>query len=46
MDFEALSLETGESVRDGLESFPHGVQMIEPFLQTEVAEVVGAKFIA
>src|SRR5438045_2220448 len=46
MDIEALSLETGESVRDGLESFPHRIQMVESLLQTEVAQVVGAEFIA
>src|SRR4029453_8737158 len=46
MDIEALRLETGKAVGDDLESFPHGVQMIEPFLQAEVTEVVGAKFVA
>ena len=46
MDVEALSLETGEAVGDDLEAFPHGVEMIESFLQAEVAQVVGAKFIA
>ena len=46
MDVEALSLETGEAVGNDLEAFPHGVEMIESFLQAEVAQVVGAKFIA
>src|ERR1700733_12144340 len=46
MDIEALSLETGETVGDDLESFPHGVEMIEPFLQAEVAQVIGAKLVA
>ena len=43
---EALRLEAGEAVRDGLESFAHGVEMIESFLQAEVAQVVGAEFVA
>ncbi len=46
MDIEALSLETSEAVNDGLESFPHGVEMIEPFLETEIAQVIGAKLVA
>ena len=46
MDIEALSLETSEAVRDGLEPFAHGVKIIQAFLQTEVAQVVGAKLIA
>ena len=46
MDIEALSLETGETVGDGLEPFADGVEMIEAFLQAEVAQVVGAEFVA
>src|SRR5260370_19362879 len=46
MDIEALSLETSEAVSDGLESFSHVVEMIEPFLQAEVAQVIGAKLVA
>ena len=46
MDIETLSLETGESVRDDLESLPHRIQMVESLLQTEVAQIVGAKFVA
>ena len=41
-----LGLETGEAVGNGLESFPHGVEMIEAFLQAEVAQIVGAEFVA
>src|ERR1041384_6913771 len=43
---EALRLETGKAVGDGLESFPHSIQMIQSLLQTEVTQVVGAKFVA
>ena len=46
MDIEALGLKAGKTVGDGLESGAHGVQMIEPFLQTKVAQIVGAKLIA
>jgi hypothetical protein len=46
MDIEALSLETSEAVRDGLKSCAYVVEMIEPFPQTEVAQVVGAKLVA
>jgi hypothetical protein len=46
MDVEALRLETGEAVRDGLESFPHGVELIEPFFQAEVAQIVGTELVA
>ena len=46
MDMERLRLETDKAVREGLESFPHGVQMIEPFLESEVTQIVGAKFVA
>ena len=42
MDVEALGLEAGEAVGDRLESLPHSVEMVESFLQPEVAQVVGA----
>ena len=46
MDIEALGLEGGKAVRDGLEPFPHCVQVVETFLKSEVWEVVGAKLVA
>ncbi len=46
MYIQALCLEAGEAVRDGLESLTDGIKMIEPFLQAEVAQVVGAEFVA
>ena len=46
MDIEALSLETSEAVSNGLKSCAHVVEMIEPFLQTEIAQVIGAKLVA
>ena len=46
MDVEPLGLEAGEAIGDGLEPFPHGLEMIQPFLQAEVAQVVGEQFVA
>ena len=46
MDVEALHLKAGETVGDGLEPLADGVEMIQSFLQAEVAQVVGAEFIA
>jgi hypothetical protein len=46
MDVQALGLEAGEAVGDGLEPLADGVEMIQSFLQAEVAQVVGAEFIA
>jgi len=46
MDVEALGLETGEAIRNGLEPFADGPEMIEPFLQAEVAQVVGTEFVS
>ena len=46
MHIQALRLEAGETIRDGLKLLADGVEMIEPFLQAEVAQVVGAEFIA
>ena len=46
MHIEALGLEAGEAVGNGLESGAHGLQMIGSFLQPEVAQVVGAQLVA
>ncbi len=46
VDVETLSLEAGEAIRNGLKSFADGSEVVESFLQTEVAQVVGTKFIA
>ena len=46
MDIEALSLETSEAVRDGLKSCAYVVEMIESFLQAEVAQVIGTELVA
>src|SRR6202022_776465 len=46
MHVEALRLEAGETVRDGLEPFADGIEMIEALLQAEVAQVVGTEFMA
>ncbi len=39
-------MKTGKAVCNDLELPPHGVEMIEPLLQAEVAQVVGAEFVA
>jgi hypothetical protein len=41
MDVEPLGLAIGEAIRDGLESLADGIEVIEPFLQTEVAQIIG-----
>ena len=46
MDIEALRLETGKAIGDGLKPLPHRVEVIETFLQAEVTQVVGAEFVA
>ena len=46
MDIQALRLEAGETVGDGLEPLAHGIEMIESFLEADVAQVVGAEFVA
>ena len=46
VNVEAFRLEAGEAIGDGLELWAHGVEMIEPFFQAEVAQVVGAEFVA
>ena len=43
---KSTCLEGGEAVRDGLEALAHGVEMIQPLAQPEIAQVVGAQFIA
>jgi Transposase len=39
-------LESGETVGDGLERLADRIEMVQPFLETEVGEVVGAEFVA
>jgi len=46
MYIQALRLEAGEAVRDGLEPGADGIEMVESFLQAEVAQVVGTEFVA
>src|SRR5271170_5005516 len=46
MNVEALSLEAGETIRNGFEPFADGPEMIESLLQAEVAQVVGTEFVA
>jgi hypothetical protein len=46
VDIQALCLEAGETIGDGLEFLSHGVEMIEPLLQAEVAQIVGTEFVA
>jgi len=46
MDVEPLRLEAGEAVGDRLEPLPHRVQVIKPFPQAEVGEVVRTQLIA
>ena len=46
MNVAALGLEAGEAISDDLEPFADGVEMIESFLQCEVAQVVGAELMA
>ena len=46
MDVEALRLEGSEAIRDREEPLANGVQMVEPFLEAEVAQVIGTEFIA
>src|SRR5260370_25562101 len=46
VDIEPLRLEAGETVGDGLERLTDRIEMVEPFLETEVGEVVGAEFVA
>ena len=46
MHVEPLSLTPGEAVGDNLESLSDRIEMIEALLQTEIAQIVGAEFIA
>lgn len=46
MDVEALHLEAGKTVGVDLEPFADGIEMIESFPQTEVAQVVRTELIA
>lgn len=46
MDVQALRLEAGKAVRDGLEFLAHRNQVIQPLLEAEVAQVVGAEFVS
>ena len=46
VDIEPLRLEAGETVGDGLERLTDCIEMVQPFLETEVAEVIGAEFVA
>ena len=46
MHVEALRLEAGKTICDRLEPFPDRIEMVESFLQAEVAQVVGTKFVA
>lgn len=46
MDVQALRLEVGKAVRDGLEFLAHRIQVIQALLEAEVAQVVGAEFVS
>src|ERR1700684_672198 len=46
VNVEPLGLATRESVRDGLKPLAHGVQVVEAFLQAEIAQVVRADLVA
>ena len=46
MDVEPLGLAIGETIGNDLESFAHSIQVSEPLLQTEVAQIVGTQFVA
>ena len=46
MDVEPLGLEAGEAIGNGLELFADGIEMIEPFLQAEVARLLETEFVA
>jgi hypothetical protein len=43
MNVEPLGLVTGEAVGNRLEGGAHGIEMIEPLLEAEVIEIVGAE---
>jgi hypothetical protein len=46
VDVEPLRLVSGETVGDGLERLTDRIEMVQPFLEAEVGEVVGAEFVA
>ena len=46
VDVQPLRLEAGETIGDRQELGAHGVQVLQAFPETKVAEVIGAKFIA
>ena len=46
MDVEPLGLAIGETISDDLESFAHSLQVMEPLLQSEIAQIVGNQFVA
>jgi hypothetical protein len=46
MYIQALRLEAGETVRDGLKPLTDGIEMIEALPEAEVAQVVGTEFVA
>ena len=46
MDVEPLRLEPGEAIGDGLKRLADCIEMVQPFLETEVGKVVGAEFVA
>ena len=46
MDVEPLGLAIGKTIRNDLESFAHGIEMIESLFQSEVAQIVGNQFVA
>jgi hypothetical protein len=46
VDVEPLGLETGKSADDTLELVADLIQMVQPLFETEIAEVVGAEFVA
>ena len=41
MDIQRLRLETSEAIGDGLKPLARGVEMVQPFLQAEVVQIVG-----
>ena len=46
VDVEPLGLEPGKPAQDGLELVANLVQMVDPFFESEIVEVVGAQFVA
>ena len=46
MDVEPLGLATGEAIGDDLKLLADGLEVVQTLLQTKIAQVVGAEFIA